>query len=174
MRKNVHRKTKHSVTAQTGRHWGMGINFDTKDLTWNLPEDKRIEYGNLIHEALSEAELSLVDSQTLVGKLTFVCSMAPWARTFLRPLQIFQTSLEESSMKSGILPGRSKERSGILVGLHNQPGNNPHPNCTPHRAPPPLQYKTFTTDAAGWNNNNNLKIPLLCFTAQSLTLRCVS
>ena len=26
----------------------LGITFDTKDLTWNLPEDKRIEYGNLI------------------------------------------------------------------------------------------------------------------------------
>ena len=101
----------------------LGINFDTKDLTWNLPEDKRIEYGNLIHEALSEAELSLVDSQTLVGKLTFVCSMAPWARTFLRPLQIFQTTLEESSMKSGILPEEVRKDLEFwwIFNLHIQP-----------------------------------------------------
>ena len=97
-----------------------------------------METRNLIHEALSEAELSLVDSQTLVGKLTFVCSMAPWARTFLRPLQIFQTTLEELSMKLGILPeevGKDLDFWWIFISSHettNIPMHTPQgpPHCS--------------------------------------------
>ena len=44
----------------------LGINFDTKDLTWNLPEDKSIEYGNL-----SRART------VLSGRPCSVCSALP-------------------------------------------------------------------------------------------------
>ena len=140
----------------------LGINFNTKDLTWNLPEDKRLEYGNMIHEALSAAELSLDDSQKLVGKLTFVCSMAPWARTFLRPLQIFQTSLEESAMQSGLLPEEVRKDLKFWWAFITSQETLQVPIAHPTGAPT-LQHKTFTTDAAGWKQDgSSLEVGMGC------------
>ena len=140
----------------------LGINFNTKDLTWNLPEDKRLEYGNMIHEALSAAELSLDDSQKLVGKLTFVCSMAQWARTFLRPLQIFQTSLEESAMQSGLLPEEVRKDLKFWWAFITSQETLQVPIAHPTGAPT-LQHKTFTTDAAGWKRDgSSLEVGMGC------------
>ena len=41
----------------------LGIEFKTENLSWKLPEDKRVEYTNLIHDALATGELGLEASQ---------------------------------------------------------------------------------------------------------------
>ena len=114
----------------------LGIEFNTENLSWRLPEDKRSEYANLVHSALSSEELTLEECQKLTGKLNFVCSMAPWARTFMRPLQIFQTTLEESSMSAGVIPeevGRDLLFWWKFISDH---AINRHTSGTPHRGPP--------------------------------------
>ena len=65
----------------------LGINFDSENLTWSLPSDKKEEYMNDIHDVLSRGELDLVTGQSLLGKLNFVSTMCPMMRTFKKPLQ---------------------------------------------------------------------------------------
>ena len=65
----------------------LGINFDSENLTWSLPSDKKEEYMNDIHDVLSRGELDLVTGQSLLGKLNFRSTMCPMMRTFKKPLQ---------------------------------------------------------------------------------------
>ena len=140
----------------------LGIEFRTENLSWKLPEDKRVEYSNLIHDALAAGELGLEACQKLTGKLNFVCSMAPWARTFLRPLQLFQSCLEESAMHSNILPDEAKKDLLFWWKFLSSQSDIDIPIAHPTGAPP-LQYKTFTTDAAGWKvDGSSLEVGLGC------------
>ena len=38
----------------------LGIIFNSEDLSWRLPEDKRIDYMNLVHKTLSDNTLSQI------------------------------------------------------------------------------------------------------------------
>ena len=121
-----------------------------------------MEYSNLIHDALAAGELGLEACQKLTGKLNFVCSMAPWARTFLRPLQLFQSCLEESAMHSNILPDEAKKDLLFWWKFLSSQSDIDIPIAHPTGAPP-LQYKTFTTDAAGWKvDGSSLEVGLGC------------
>ena len=68
----------------------LGIIFNSEDLSWRLPEDKRIDYMNLVHKTLSD--------NSLLGKLAFVCTMCQKLRTFKKPLQNYLSSMIEWKM----------------------------------------------------------------------------
>ena len=140
----------------------LGIEFNTENLSWRLPEDKRSEYSNLVHSALSSEELTLEEGQKLIGKLNFVCTMAPWARTFMRPLQIFLTTLEESSMSAGVIPEEVGRDLLFWWKFISDQSSADVPLAHPTGAPP-LQHKSFTTDAAGWKEDGSiLEVGLGC------------
>ena len=138
----------------------LGIDFNTCDLSWNLPADKKSEYANLVVEALSNEDLTLLDGQKLMGKLNFVCSMAPWARSFLRPLQLFITNLEEADITSCTIP--EEVRKDLLFWWSFLTTDEPIPIAHPTGAPP-LHRLSFTTDAAGWKEDgSSLEVGLGC------------
>ena len=138
----------------------LGIEFDTITQSWNLPEDKCTEYANLIVEALSGESMSLLESQKLLGKLSFVSSMAPWARSFLRPLQLFSTNIEESNMSACPIP--YEVRRDLQFWWKFITSGDSVPIAHPTGAPP-LLHLSFTTDAAGWKEDgSSLEVGLGC------------
>ncbi len=54
----------------------LGIEFNSVDLTWRLPEDKRRDYLNSIIKFSTMESQSLVDSEEILGKLNFVVPCA--------------------------------------------------------------------------------------------------
>ena len=94
----------------------LGIVFDTSSLSWDLPVDKKIDYSNLIHHLLSSKSMSIEDGQSLLGKLNFVCSMAPALKSFKFLLQVFLSSLHDSGQTS--LPIPSFRFQVLIMLLH--------------------------------------------------------
>ena len=130
----------------------LGIEFDTSMLAWRLPEDKQTEYMNTIHRILNEDDLSLKEGQELLGKLNFVCSMAPFMKPFLRPLQLHMIMLEEAKMSSCQMTEElEKDLKTWWAFLEDNKG---WMNIPEEIGEPPLWHKTFTTDAAGWQSGD--------------------
>ena len=126
----------------------LGIEFDTQTLTWRLPMDKRVEYCNLIHDVLQEKKINLLTCQSLLGKLAFTTTMAPYMRTFKKNLQTILSILEESGEESvPITPEAGKD---LLVWWEFIRSNEAGVPITPEPSAPPLRHKVLTTDAAGW------------------------
>ena len=131
----------------------LGISFNTENLSWNLPEDKRIEYMNTIHSCLMANEAGVKDCQELLGKLNFVCTMIPFMRTFKKPLQEFLRILEESEMTSAPVPEEVQKDLKTWWKFLDELGNGlPIPDVSEN---PPLHHITLTTDAAGWSKDSD-------------------
>ncbi len=126
----------------------LGICFDSSDLSWQLPEEKRIEYMNQLVQVLDSNRLSLDSAESLLGKLAFFCTMAPYMRTFKVNLQLSLTCLSESGEPWIPL---SPELSADLRFWWNFLSDSVEglPIVPPPFAPP-LRTVTITTDAAGW------------------------
>ena len=134
----------------------LGIVFDTSDLSWKLPTEKRDEYCNLIHSILSCGSSSLLECQSLLGKLNFVCSMAPFLRSFKFLVQSHLIALSESGQAS--LPLSDALKRDLLSWwaflVDNSSGLPiPYPNSSP-----PLGHVTITTDAAGWSKDSSCSL----------------
>jgi len=126
----------------------LGIEFDTVNLSWKLPEEKRVEYQNEIGSCLMAREVSVKMCQKLLGKLNFICTMIPFMRTFKKPLQEFLRMLQESEMESaGITEEVRRDLYVWWAFLEDTVCGLPIPEWM---EAPPLQYVCVTTDAAGW------------------------
>jgi len=140
----------------------LGIEFNTEQLSWKLPDEKRKEYMNLLHETLGQEEVSVKTCQVVLGKLNFVCTMCPMMRTFKKPLQDFLTVLIESGQEQ--CPWPEEVRKDIFTWwkflLDNKEGF-PIPEHVGHQ---PLHHKTLTTDAAGWKGGSEttLRVGMGC------------
>ena len=140
------RKDKAFKNSSSGKV--LGISFNCEDLSWKLPEDKRTEYLNMVHESLSINQLSIEKCQSLLGKLAFVCTMCQWMRTFKKPLQDYLTSMIESGEEK--IPFPEEVSSDLLVWwAFLADGKENLPIMWEHQAPP-LRCKVLTSDAAGW------------------------
>lgn len=126
----------------------LGIYFDSRNLSWVLPEEKRIDYCNLVHSILMEGNVSLDICQSVLGKLNFVCTMAPFMRTFKRNVQELLRTMEESSQVCIPLSEEARTDLQIWWNFLNDL-NSPMP-IAHMRNQPTLLHKVFTTDAAGW------------------------
>ncbi len=126
----------------------LGIVFDSTELSWTLPEEKRAEYMNMITRVLTDGELTIETAESLLGKLNFVTAMAPFMKTFKFTLQVALKSLIEAEQES--LP-LSEELAADLrtwwAFIRDNSRGFPIP--APSSAPP-LRYKSVTTDASGW------------------------
>lgn len=126
----------------------LGIEFESSELTWKLPNEKIVDYANTIHETLSKDHLELETVQSILGKLNFVSSMAPYMKTFKKNLQDMVVLLEESEMKA--VPISEETRRDLTVWwafIVNCKEGYP---ILPEPGEPPIQHKTLTSDAAGW------------------------
>ena len=63
-----------------------GIELDTIKMEARLPEDKLTKYRSVIWEFLTEKKVTLTELQSLIGLLSFTCSVIVPVRTFLRRL----------------------------------------------------------------------------------------
>lgn len=127
----------------------LGIIFDTEEMSWKLPEEKRKEYVNLIVDIINADSLDVNGCQILLGKLNFVCSMCQFMRNFKKPLQEMLRTLEESGENSLPLPIEVQYDLRIWYRfLKDIRFSLPIAKIIVN---PPLRHKVFTTDAAGWN-----------------------
>ena len=130
----------------------LGIVFDSEELSWHLPEEKRIEYMNSIHEMLQSEATTKESVQKLLGRLNFVSMMSPFMRTFKKNLQELLRELEESEQST--LPLSDEAREDLACWWHFLKGSrNGFPIASPSYEPP-LQVKTITSDAAGWQTGS--------------------
>jgi hypothetical protein len=60
----------------------LGIVFNTQDLTWCLPEDKRKKTITEIINTLRNPLVLLWQIQSLMGRINFILSMCPFLNTF--------------------------------------------------------------------------------------------
>ncbi len=134
----------------------LGIVFDTDKLAWSLPDDKRKDYLAALASAITEAQLSLVDAESLLGKLTFVVSVAPFMRVFKSNLMVLLSAMLESGNAS--LPLSAELLKDLRVWSAFLADSQAFlPIASPQMAPP-LSHKTITTDAAGWKPDSGALI----------------
>ena len=125
----------------------LGINFDSENLTWSLPSDKKEEYMNDIHDVLSRGELDLETGQSLLGKLNFVSTMCPMMMTFKKPLQNLLACLLE--LQNDHVPLPDEVQSDLLTWWAFLKSSDTGLPIIREVTSPPLCHKVLTTDAAG-------------------------
>ncbi len=134
----------------------LGIVFDTDKLAWSLPDDKRNDYLSALATAISEGKLSLVDAESLLGKLTFVVSVAPFMRVFKSNLLVLLSAMLESGNSS--LPLSAELLKDLRVWSAFLADSTAFLPIASPQVAPPLSHKTITTDAAGWKPNSGALI----------------
>ncbi len=127
----------------------LGIWFNTSNLTWCLPEDKRAKTSEEIVMAKNQQTCSLKQMQTLMGRLNFISSMCP----FLNILKLnLNNALSESMVNGSVTLNREavKDLSVWLNFLNHQEKWIPIPH---EISAPPLASVNFWSDAAGFPDN---------------------
>lgn len=64
----------------------LGIHFDTNNMSWLLPEDKRVKYSNYISDILTGDKVTQNQLQKLLGMINFIVQMCPLLKFFRTPL----------------------------------------------------------------------------------------
>jgi hypothetical protein len=110
----------------------LGIFFNTRTLSWSLPDDKRRKTISKIVNLLHAPMVSTLQIQSVAGRLNFISSMCPFLKTFKFNLN---ASLSEALRSSPI----SHPDHWIPI------------PCEP--IDPPLGTINFWSDAAGFPDN---------------------
>ena len=64
----------------------MGIEFDTENWTWSLPEDRRLRLLADLKEVRNSESCSLTQMRSVVGKLNSICSLVPGGKYLKRDI----------------------------------------------------------------------------------------
>ncbi len=64
----------------------LGVVFDSKNLSWMLPAEKRMKTMRSVAEIFHSDEVRLVRLQKLMGRLNHVCQMCDFLKNFTAPL----------------------------------------------------------------------------------------
>lgn len=64
----------------------LGIYFNTINMSWSLPEEKRIKYSNYISDILTGGKVSQNELQKLLGMINFIVQMCPVLKFFRTPV----------------------------------------------------------------------------------------
>jgi len=129
----------------------LGIWFNSEDLTWKLPDEKKDKCLRAIEEALQSQSVNLLDMQKLMGNLNNVSLMCPFLKGFKRPLN---DCLAEACEKGETrLSAQAKRDLKVWAGLLVREEFLPIPR-EPVRSPT-LYHKTFASDAAGVPDDND-------------------
>ena len=130
----------------------LGINFDSSDLSWSLPEEKRQKILRKVHLGLSNKLLDVTNMQKLMGHLNYVSSMCPFLNGFKR--NMFDDLGYALRHNHPLVRLSAESRRDLLVWtgfLMDTVGRFPIPSPPCH---PPLFHKQFTSDAAGCADSN--------------------
>jgi len=63
----------------------LGINFNSADLSWSYPEDKKEKLLCSMKKAV-EVEVDLKELQSLVGQMSDLAQMSPFLSIFKKPI----------------------------------------------------------------------------------------
>ena len=126
----------------------LGICFDSSDMSWHLPSEKRLEYMNMIVEVLDADRVSLQAAESLLGKLAFVCTMAPYLKSFKINLQLSLACLKESG--EPWIPLSAELSADLFFWWAFLKDSEKGLPVVPPPFAPPLRFVAITTDAAGW------------------------
>jgi len=130
----------------------LGIIFDSKNLTWELPDDKKKKCLRLIHDAINSENISLLNMQKLMGNLNFVSLMCPFLNGFKYPLNSALASLQKNPKIVCKLSQEAKNDLSVWAAfLLDEVKVNP---ISPRPIDPPLFHKKFISDAAGCNETD--------------------
>jgi hypothetical protein len=124
----------------------LGVFFDTKTLTWKLPDEKIQKTLSAIRKALETEKIELLPMQKLMGRLNDVSLMCPFLNGFKRPLNDILGSLQSGAL-SAELTQQAKRDLLVWAGFLTD-DEKWAPICHKPVAPP-LFRKEFTSDAAG-------------------------
>jgi hypothetical protein len=129
----------------------LGIVFDTTELAWRLPEEKRQKILQIIAQAQENSTICLLDMQTLMGNLNTVSMMSPLLQSFKRPLNDCLAYLQVNENEHIHLSIQAQRDLGVWASfLLDTEKWNPIP---PRPCGPPLSHKLFVSDAAGSNEH---------------------
>ena len=125
----------------------LGILFDSTDLTWCIPQSKRIKCLVLLKKCISQKWTNLLDLQRLMGRLNDFCQMCPFMKIFNQPLNSCLAGVEDNPNFKILLSQAAIDDAKIWSGfLLNDLKWLP---ICPIKIAPPRLCTTFISDAAG-------------------------
>jgi hypothetical protein len=131
----------------------LGIWFNTETLCWRLPENKRLATLQSIREVEKETYPTLLQLQSLLGRLNVISIMCPFMTIFKPNLNKLLTTLLKGYQTR--LTKKAAEDLKVWKNLLSHPCQW-IPIC-PETTEPPLATYTFTSDAAGFADNRKWK-----------------
>jgi hypothetical protein len=137
----------------------LGINFDTKNVSWSLPTEKRNKCVNAIMACLQKDDISVNEFEKLMGRLNDISIMCPFLKCFKFPLFM---CLKRAMENNDVVVLDNVARSDLQIWLRFC--------CDPEIWIPiaheyskhPLSYCYFTSDAAGCADNCDPNLRVGC------------
>jgi hypothetical protein len=124
----------------------LGIFFDSKTLTWKLPDEKYFKYLNFVFDVLNKRVVSLKEMQSLVGIFNNVSLMAPFLNGFKYNLNEFLKNLNLNPRPTRLADNAYNDLCIFANFLAE--GNLWRP-IVPRYCNPPLSFMQVITDASG-------------------------
>jgi hypothetical protein len=128
----------------------LGIWFNSETLCWKLPEEKRISSLLALTEVSKQANPSLLQLQSLMGRLNVVSVMCPFMNTFKFNLKAVLSSLLKGYTTT--LTAKALDDIRIWTNRLSHPSQW-NPIC-PEKSEPPLTCYSFSSDATGFADNS--------------------
>jgi hypothetical protein len=125
----------------------LGVRFNTKNLTWSIPEKKSIELQNLIFIVHKSPAIHLKILEQLMGKWEAISQMCLFAKGFRWPLLSFIKEFADDENVVLKIPNSVKNDMKIWAAIAKAAEKGlPIP---PPSTGPPLNHYIFASDAAG-------------------------
>lgn len=125
----------------------LGIWFNSDELTWSLPEDKKATVLSRIHDAKETKFLTILEMQKLMGYLNYVALMSPFLNGFKKNLNdCLGYSLRNNIELVRLCDNAKRDLniwSSFILDMEEEHSIPARPTA------PPLWHKTFVSDAAG-------------------------
>ena len=126
----------------------LGIWFNTENLTWSFPEDKREETLVMISSIITTVKVSLLELQKLVGKLNHVSLMCPFLKGYRKNLNLCLSEAQFVCGQNFVVPDAVKRDLMVWAGFLSDKERElpiPHEPCNFT-----IWHKQFYSDAAGF------------------------
>ena len=137
----------------------LGIFFDTKNLSWKLPDEKKQKSIKAIVNCLSKDSISVLEFQKMMGRLNDISVMCPFLKCFKFPLNICLSDAMQADSNVYLSDIAKKDLCIWLRFLCDKESWIPICREYCHQ---PLSFKYFTSDAAGSNCKANTNVKVGC------------
>ena len=124
----------------------LGIIFNSENLTWTMPDDKKERCLKKIQTALESSEVSLLEMQKLMGQLNDAGQLCPFMQLFRHPLNSDLSWLQNNEGKKKELSEQSKKDLLVWARMVQHADKLPIPL---EPSSPPLRHMELYSDAAG-------------------------